>query len=183
MGKVYNNLISTTAGFNYASQQPLDDREVVQSYADLAALVSSNASYDGMRVYVADDKKSYELVDGTWCAVATEEYVDQKLGGGVSVSEMTGASSEQDGAGGSVPAPKAGEDANFLRGDGTWDRVDAEDVWVNNETLLNFIPIILTQEEYNTLAGGGTITLNGQEISYEENRIYMVKKPVVDKEG
>lgn len=124
MGKVYNNLISMTSGFNYVAQQPLDDREVVQSYADLATLVSSNASYDGMRVYVVDDKKSYELVDGDWHVVATETYVEQKL----------------------------------------------------DEALLNCIPIVLTQTEYNTLIGGGTIMLNGKELTYEENRIYMIKR-------
>ena len=145
MGKVYNNLISTTAGFNYASEQPLDDREVVQKFTDLAELVSSNASYNGMRVYVVEDKKSYELVDGNWRIIATEEYVEQKL------TEIT---------------------------------VDAEDVRVNaEESLLNYIPIILTQEEYDTLVSGGTITLNGQPISYEPNRIYMIKRPIVDEEG
>lgn len=180
MGQKYNNQIKAGSGFTIPGEYPIDDRTVVESYDDLATVPNK---FEGIEVYVVADKKSYKLIDGAWCAVATEEYVDQKLGGGVSVSEMTGASSEQDGAGGSVPAPKAGEDANFLRGDGTWDRVDAEDVWVNNETLLNFIPIILTQDEYNTLAGGGTIELNGQEISYEENRIYMIKRPIVDEEG
>ena len=57
--------------------------------------------------------------------------------------------------------------------------MDAIDVDVDGETLLNFIPIILTQEEYNTLVDGGTITLNGKELTYEENRIYMIKKVVV----
>jgi hypothetical protein len=32
MGKIYNNLINTTAGFKYNAEQPIDDREVVQSY-------------------------------------------------------------------------------------------------------------------------------------------------------
>ena len=54
----------------------------------------------------------------------------------------------------------------------------AQDVDVYGETLLNYIPIILTQDEYNTLVDGGTITLNGQDVSYEENRIYMIKKSV-----
>ena len=53
--------------------------------------------------------------------------------------------------------------------------VRAKDVDVNGETLLNYIPIILTQEEYDIIVSGGTITLNGQEIVYEENRIYMIK--------
>lgn len=74
MGKIHNNLISTTAGFNYSAPQPLDDREVVQSYSDLAELVNSNIAYKGMRVYVIDNKKSYELTDGSWVALATEDY-------------------------------------------------------------------------------------------------------------
>ena len=63
---------------------------------------------------------------------------------------------------------------------GDFAAVNAKDVDVNGETLLNFIPIILTQEEYNTLVNGGTITLNGQELTYEENRIYMIKKHIGD---
>lgn len=58
--------------------------------------------------------------------------------------------------------------------------MDAKDVDVDGETLLNFIPIILTQEEYNTLVDGGTITLNGRELTYEENRIYMIKRFVAE---
>jgi hypothetical protein len=75
MGKIYNNLISTTAGFNYAAKQPLDDRAVVQSFADLAELVTSNLSYEGMMVYVVDDKKSYILTGDNWVSAATEKYV------------------------------------------------------------------------------------------------------------
>jgi hypothetical protein len=60
-------------------------------------------------------------------------------------------------------------------GTGDFPLVRAKDVDVNGETLLNYIPVILTQEEYDILVGGGTITLNGQEITYEENRIYMIK--------
>lgn len=76
MGKIYKNLISTTAGFNYAAPQPLDDREVVQSYSDLAELVSSNQSYEGIEVYVKDDAKSYKLIGDTWKAVATEDDIE-----------------------------------------------------------------------------------------------------------
>lgn len=54
--------------------------------------------------------------------------------------------------------------------------MDAKDVEVEGETLMNYIPIILTQEEYNTLLDGGTIIINGKEYTYEENRIYMIKR-------
>lgn len=60
----------------------------------------------------------------------------------------------------------------------TFPLVRAKDVDVNGETLMNYIPIILTQEEYNVIANGGTITLNGQEITYEEHRVYMIKRYV-----
>lgn len=59
---------------------------------------------------------------------------------------------------------------------GNFPAVKAKHVDVNGETLLNFIPIILTQSEYNTLLSGGTIILNGNELAFEEHRIYMIKK-------
>lgn len=37
-----------------------------------------------------------------------------------SAAEMTGATSEEAGASGTVPAPQAGDDTKFLRGDGSW---------------------------------------------------------------
>lgn len=76
MGKKYNNLISTTAGFNYAAQQPLDDREVVETYSDLTGLVSSNVAYEGMEVYVVEKQKAYKLINTEWKAIATEAYID-----------------------------------------------------------------------------------------------------------
>lgn len=79
MGKKYNNLISTTAGFKYNAQQPLDDRAVVEKYEDLAELVSSNVSYEGMEVFVTESKKTYVLVNNAWEAVATEAFVTTKI--------------------------------------------------------------------------------------------------------
>ena len=76
MGKKYNNAITTTAGFNYAAQQPLDDRAVVESYNDLAGLISSGVSYEGMEVYVVTDKKAYKLIGNEWKAVATDTDID-----------------------------------------------------------------------------------------------------------
>lgn len=79
MGKLYDNLITTTAGFKYDAPQPLDDRSVVQSYSDLSELVNSNVTYEGMEVYVVDDKTSYKLIDSEWNIVATEDYVTEKI--------------------------------------------------------------------------------------------------------
>ena len=48
---------------------------------------------------------------------------DGTLHGQSKVDEMTGATADKDGTSGAVPAPKAGEENMFLRGDGTWAKV------------------------------------------------------------
>lgn len=65
-------------------------------------------------------------------------------------------------------------------GDNDFPLMRAKDVDVNGETLLNYIPMILTQEEYNIIDSGGTIFINGQPVSFEENRIYMIKRYAED---
>lgn len=79
MGKLYNNAITTTAGFKYTAEQPLDDRDIVERFEDLATLVNDHAAYEGMRVYVTADQKSYELKNDGWEAIASETFVEDKL--------------------------------------------------------------------------------------------------------
>ena len=57
--------------------------------------------------------------DGT--TITVDE--DGTLHGQSKVDEMTGATADKDGTSGTVPAPKAGEENMFLRGDGTWAKV------------------------------------------------------------
>lgn len=65
------------------------------------------------------------------------------------------------------------------KNNGSFAMVDAEDVETpDGGRLLDYLPVILTQSEYDTLVDGGTITINGKDVSYEENRIYMIKRPV-----
>jgi hypothetical protein len=75
MSKVYNNAITTTAGFQYNSDSPLDDRLVVETFEDLSTITK----YEGMIVYVVNDKKSYELINAEWEPIVTEKYVDNKI--------------------------------------------------------------------------------------------------------
>lgn len=97
MGKLYNNAITTTAGFKYTAEQPLDDRDIVERFEDLATLVNDHASYEGMRVYVTADQKSYELKNDGWEAIASENFVEDKLndkvdkvtGKGLSTNDFT----------------------------------------------------------------------------------------------
>lgn len=71
-----------------------------------------------------DDKKKLDGLkkytpDGT--TITADE--DGTLHGQSKVDEMTGATADKDGTSGTVPAPKAGEENMFLRGDGTWAKV------------------------------------------------------------
>lgn len=62
MSKIYNNSITTTAGFKYNAPQPLDDRLVVEKYIDLATLVSDGVTYQGMEVYVVEKQLTYKYL-------------------------------------------------------------------------------------------------------------------------
>lgn len=55
---------------------------------------------------------------------------------------MTGATEETKGKVGLVPAPKAGEQDSFLKGDGTWSKVDLTDYVTDTElqgALSNYV--------------------------------------------
>ena len=73
--------IGVASGFKLQAKAPLDPRQVVDSIDDRNALITENGAYEGMKVYVKADKKTYclkDLVAETW-----EE--DGAGGGGASV--------------------------------------------------------------------------------------------------
>ena len=62
--------ISLTSGFKYQAQSPLDLRRVVDTITERDELVTINAAWEGMHVYVKADKKTYEYRGGTtWIPV------------------------------------------------------------------------------------------------------------------
>ena len=60
---VFDNIkgISVASGFKLQAQSPLDPRLVVDTISDRNLLVTENGAYEGMKVYVKADKKTYEL--------------------------------------------------------------------------------------------------------------------------
>lgn len=85
MAKVYSNLISTTAGFSYRSQQPIDDRLVVESYTDLDVLMNGKETYEGMIISVVNDEESdkngsYQCLNNTWHKLLTLDNFDKTTG-------------------------------------------------------------------------------------------------------
>ena len=62
--------ISLASGFKYQAKSPLDLRRVVDTVAERNELVTINAAWEGMHVYVKTDKKTYEYRGGTtWTPV------------------------------------------------------------------------------------------------------------------
>lgn len=86
------------ASFDYVAAKPLDSRTVVEEHLGenssdgLKALVEAGAAYNGLQVYVENDKKTYEYKGGTWTAISYEHehpYLAQE-GTAVSANKVKG---------------------------------------------------------------------------------------------
>ena len=87
-------------------QTTIDEQGVIKFLNELEDVNTSGAKQGSILIY--DEAK------GTWIASDNA----------AAVAEMVGASAEEDGQAGLVPKPKAGDQRNFLRGDGTWASID-----------------------------------------------------------
>ena len=96
---------------------------------NLKTLVESIAApYDGTETYNTGDVVSHEFgiwecntdnTTGTWDSQKWDPFIiAENLG--TEVQDMTGATSSTAGAHGLAPAPAAGDEGKYLRGDGTW---------------------------------------------------------------
>ena len=83
----------------------------------------------------------------------------------INAAEMTGATKDKDGTSGTVPAPLAGQEKLFLRGDGTWAEAkqdlsayynNAE--YIDNKLQLKHDDKVLKEFEIKSGGGGATIT-------------------------
>ena len=93
-------------------------------------LVAGNVTPDGDSIIDSlgelTDVNLKGLVEGQVLGFNGAEWVPMDLSKACECSEMIGASSTADGAAGYVPAPKIGDQNKFLRGDGTWAKVDVK---------------------------------------------------------
>lgn len=95
-------------------------------------------------------------------------YYDDKyyLIGLTTLRTMEGAKSTSAGQSGLVPAPAAGDETKFLRGDGSWAEVESSGIpeTINSITLQNQLTtpkIILTNDDGNIVATGQSLDGNG----------------------
>ena len=71
--------IPLAAGFYYRSEAPLDKRFVVKTQEGLTELVSANAAYNGLQVYVENAQDTYRFVNGKWEKVLEEEDIEKLI--------------------------------------------------------------------------------------------------------
>lgn len=103
--------VGATKGVLYLGDRVITGEDQTFSIRDLTdVLISENVSTNSLLIYDGErwvNQSALEIIS---------TYID----------EMDGATEEQDGSTGLVPAPKAGEHNFFLRGDGTWVNPTAE---------------------------------------------------------
>lgn len=101
----------------------------------------------GSNIQIASDGKTISATDTTYSA-------------------FTGATSVLAGASGLVPAPAAGDDAKFLKGDGTWDAVSGANYTAGTGIdITNDIISIDNTVVQEKLTAGSNISINGATIS------------------
>lgn len=108
-------------------------------------LVAGNVTEDGTSIIDSlgelIDVNLTGLQSGQVLGYNGTEWVPMTLDSAVSGSVMTGASAEEAGTSGFVPAPAAGDQNKFLRGDGTWAEIEGGSIDTSS---------FATKEELNT---------------------------------
>lgn len=117
----YGNLAKSYAvGTNNVVREN-DAEDNAKTYCEAAKISEANAkTYLDKIIEKVDVTVDSEMSDTSENPVQNKvikKYVDDHS---TDVNDMTGATADKDGTSGTVPAPTAGQESLFLRGDGTW---------------------------------------------------------------
>lgn len=69
---IYGKGITVASGFDLGAKSPLDSRIMANTIEERDAHVTNNRAYDGMIVYVIEDKTTYQYLDGEWVIFGAE---------------------------------------------------------------------------------------------------------------
>jgi hypothetical protein len=69
---IYGKGITVASGFDLGAKTPLDSRIVASTIEERDSHVSNNRAYDGMVVYVIEDKTTYQYLNGEWVIFGAE---------------------------------------------------------------------------------------------------------------
>ena len=112
-------------------------------------LVAGNVTADGTNIIDSlgelIDVNLQGLQSGQVLSYNGTEWIPMTLPEAVTSSVMIGASAETAGAAGLVPAPKAGDQTKFLRGDGTWAEVATIDADLSKYATVESVNAIDTR--------------------------------------
>ena len=67
----YDKGILMTNGFSIAARQPADLKSIAETIEERNSYVTKNIAYEGMTVFVNEDKKTYQLIDNNWVEFGT----------------------------------------------------------------------------------------------------------------
>lgn len=103
--------------FQYKGGKPLDARVKFASVSDMVGTSAADL-YDGCFAYVTGTKKYYSYDSSNALDPTLGKW--REFSAGTEYSDFTGATSQDAGSHGLVPAPTTGDISKFLKGDGTW---------------------------------------------------------------
>lgn len=166
----------------YANLQQKDNDTlyfVSEADADTGALylgsklISGSTSSEGVVSYLSQlsDVDTSGAVNNSLLGFDSvqQKWVPMDVNDLVNVSVMTGAGADAAGAAGLVPAPAAGQEGCFLRGDGTWseiEQVSADNVQLEQEKLVITSPIgTITQEMIDEAGGSYELDTTDKSLS------------------
>lgn len=122
--------------------------------------------------------------------VFTDDDGSERNGYLIAINDMAGATDSVDGKAGSVPAPKAGEETKFLRGDGKWATITIPEVdqsdWLEQDTdapsyIKNKpeLATVATTGSYNDLTDKPTIEQSDWAQDDDTQEDFIKNKPGV----
>ena len=113
--------VTVTAGKQFASDEPITNPKLNQLGSPTVTVTGSIDDLDNLNLTPTPATTGQGLYwdDANSELRVTDDVSDQRILGKY-VTEMTGASSSTAGVRGTVPPPSAGDQINFLKGDGSW---------------------------------------------------------------
>ena len=139
--------------------------------------ISGSLNEEGLVDYLSElqDVDTAGAVQNSLLGFNGTKWVPMDINTLVSISNMVGASAETAGAAGLVPAPAAGDNNKFLRGDGTWAQIEIPEVHETQvfETELQVIDGVKEDHDAALIR-----VVNGTELIAGD--IAIIKDPIVE---
>lgn len=140
-------------------------------------LVAGNVTPDGDNIVDSlgelIDVNLAGLQSGQVLSYNGAEWVPMTLPEAVTGSVMIGATATQDGTAGYVPAPQAGDETKFLRGDGTWAEIQGGNVDLSEYAKKTEVETMIDELDDDFVTTNEVAVINTKIIELEEEQDVM----------